>query len=81
VKGVTYEGAKRWLAEIGGTWEEVRESTPMRCWIIVSVRTALGATVQRHASFDDTLSTRFERKLAVRGAFVRACEELKSALA
>jgi len=78
---VTYEGARQWLAEIGGTWEEVKESTRMRCWIIVSVRTALGATERRHASFDDTLSTRFERELAVRGAFVRACEELKAALA
>ena len=77
---VTYEGAKRWLAETGGTWEEVKESTRMRCWIIVSARTALGATVQRHAAFDDTLATRFERRMAVRAAFVRACEELKAAL-
>jgi hypothetical protein len=78
---VTYEGARRWLAEIGGTWEEAKESTPPRCSIVVSARDARGGMVRRHASFDDTLTTGFERKLAVRGAFVRACEALKAALA
>jgi hypothetical protein len=78
---VTYEGARRWLAEIGGTWDEAKESTPPRCSIVVSVMSARGVVVRRHASFDDTLTTRFERRLAVRGAFVRACEALKAALA
>jgi hypothetical protein len=77
---VTYEGATRWLAEVGGTWEESKEPTRMRCTIIVSVRSAGGTTVQRQSFFDDTLTTPFERRMAVRGAFVRACEELKAAL-
>jgi len=79
---VTYEGARQWLAEIGGTWEVANEPTPPRTRraIVVSVRTADGQIVQRHALLDDMLTTGFERRLALRGAFVRACEELKRAL-
>jgi hypothetical protein len=80
---VTYEEARRWLAKIGGRWMEATEPTPprMRRSIIVSVRSARGYIVQRHALFDDSLTTAYEREVGFRRAFVRACEELMAALA
>ena len=80
--GMTYDQAKRWLAKIGGETIEGKEQVPprRRGSVIVSVQSAKGHVVQRHWLFDDTLEGR-ERELAIRKAFVRACEELRVALA
>lgn len=79
---MTYGEARRWLAKIGGTWEEAKEPAPprLRRSIIVSVRTAKGQIVQRHAPYDDTAES-WVRETEIRRAFVRACEELRAALA
>ncbi|HTQ42793.1 MAG TPA: hypothetical protein VMI75_08525 [Polyangiaceae bacterium] len=77
---VTYEEAKRWLKKIGGEMIEGKEQMRGTGSIVVSVKSARGQIVQRRALFDDTLKG-YERELEVRRAFVRACEELKIALA
>jgi len=77
---VTYEEAKRWLEKIGGEMIEGKEQMRGSGSIVVSVKSARGQIVQRHALFDDTLKGN-ERELEIRRAFVRACEELKIALA
>lgn len=79
---MTYAEARRWLAKIGGSWMEAREpSAPrLRRAIIVSVRTAKGQVVQRHATYDDGTES-WVRESEIRHAFARACEELKEALA
>lgn len=76
---VTYEEAKKWLAKIGGEMTEGKEQMRGSGSIVVSVKSARGRVVQRHALFDDT-KTGYERELEIRRAFVRACEELKAAL-
>jgi hypothetical protein len=78
--GVTYEEAKKWLAKIGGDMTEGKEQMRGTGSIMVRVKSAKGQIVQRHALFDDTL-TGYQRELEIRRAFVRACKELKSALA
>jgi hypothetical protein len=70
---VTYEDAKRWLEKIGGEMAEQDGS------ITVRVRSARGRNVQRGALFDDGLEGR-EREMAIRRAFLRACEDLRIAL-
>ena len=79
---MSYDEAKKWLARIGGEMVEGKEQMPprRRGSIIVSVKSARGHMVQQHWLFDDTLEG-WERELAIRKAFVRACEELKAALA
>jgi hypothetical protein len=77
---VTYEEAKRWLKKIGGEMVEGKEQRKGTGSIMVSVKSARGRIVQRHALFDDTL-TGYQREMEIRRAFVRACEELKIALA
>jgi hypothetical protein len=77
---VTYEEAKRWLQKIGGEMTEGKEQMRGTGSIMVSVESARGRVVQRHAPFDDTL-TGYQRELEIRRAFIRACEELKAALA
>jgi hypothetical protein len=77
---VTYEEAKRWLKKIGGEMVEGKEQVRDTGSILVSVKSARGRIVQRHALFDDT-KRGYEREVAIRTAFVRACEALKSALA
>lgn len=72
----------RWLEKIGGTWIAAKEPTPprMRPSVIVSVKSAKGTLVERHAPYDD-ITEGWERELEIRRAFVRACEDLKRALA
>jgi hypothetical protein len=77
---VTHEEAKRWLEKIGGEMIEDNEQMRGTGSIRVSVKSARGQIVQRHALFDDTLKG-YEREPEIRRAFVRACEELKIALA
>jgi hypothetical protein len=78
---VTYGEATRWLKKIGGTWIAAKEPAPprIRPSVIVSVKSAKGPTVERHALFDD-VTEGWERELEIRRAFVRACEDLKHAL-
>gem|GEM_PF-2614466 len=77
---VNYDEAKKWLAKIGGRSIEAKEQTKGKGSIIVVVDSVKRGTVQRHWLFDDTL-TGYQRELAIHRAFVRACEELKNALA
>jgi hypothetical protein len=77
---VTYEEAKRWLRKIGGEMVECKEQMRGTGSIMVSVTSARGRIVQRHALFDDTKKG-YEREMEIRRAFARACEELKTALA
>jgi hypothetical protein len=77
---VTYDEAKKWLTKIGGRSIEAKEQTKGTGSIIVVVESVKRGTIQRHWLFDDTL-TGYQRELATKRAFVRACEELKSALA
>ena len=78
---MTYHEAKRWLAKIGGDWKESKERAPpcSRGSILVSVKSAKGPIVHRHAHFDDTTAG-VEREIGIRRAFVLACEELRRAL-
>lgn len=78
---VTYGEAIRWLKKIGGTWIAAKEPAlpRIRPSVVVSVKSAKGAFVQRHALYDDTVEG-WERELEVRRALVRACEDLKRAL-
>lgn len=79
---VTYDEAKRWLAKIGGQWKETREGAlpRPRGTVLVSVTSAKGPLVQRQAFFDDATQG-FEREFEIRRAFIRACDELRRALA
>ena len=81
-RAVTYDEARRWLNKIGGTWLEAKEPEPprMRPSVIVSVKSAKGELVERHALYDDAVEG-WEREIEIRRAFVRACEQLKNALA
>lgn len=78
---VTFDEARRWLGEIGGVWDDARESQPLRTRrsIVVSVMTGSGEMVARQALYDDTAED-WEREMEFRRAFVRACDELKRAL-
>jgi len=76
---VTYEEARKWLAKIGGEMVEGKDQMRGTGSIVVSVKSARHGDVQRHALFDDRLSG-YERELAMRRAFVHACEELRRAL-
>jgi hypothetical protein len=76
---VTYREAQKWLEKIGGTWLEGKEQVPHKGSIIVEVHSAMRGRVARHALFDDRLQG-YERELAIRDAFVRACMELRHAL-
>jgi hypothetical protein len=77
---VTYDEARKWLAKIGGEMTEGKEQTRGTGSVVVRVRSARGRVVERHALFDDTKKG-YEREVEIRRAFVRACEELKIALA
>jgi len=77
---VSYEEAKRWLKKIGGEMVEGKEQMRGTGSIMVSVKSARGRIVQRHALFDDTKKG-YEREMEIRRAFVRACDELRIALA
>lgn len=77
---MTYDQAKRGLAKIGGKMIEAKEQAKGKRSIIVVVESVRRGTVQRHWLFDDTL-TGYQREVEMRRAFVRACEELKIALA
>lgn len=81
-RAVTYGEATRWLEKIGGTWTAAKEPAPprIRPAVVVSVQSAKGAFVQRHALYDDGVEG-WERAIEIRRAFVRACEDLKRALA
>jgi len=76
---VTYREAQKWLERIGGTWVEAKEQIPHKGSIIVDVLSAMRGRIARHALFDDRLQG-FQREVAIREAFVRACEELRRAL-
>jgi len=76
---VTYNEAKKWLEKLGGTWIEAKEQVPHKGSIIVEVQSVMRGRVARHALFDDRLQG-FQREVAIREAFVRACEELRRAL-
>lgn len=79
---MTYEEAKKWLSKIGGQRVEIRNKYRRADAVRSSCPSSRrrGHVVQRHWLFDDTLEGR-ERELAIRKAFVRACEELRAALA
>ena len=51
---MTYAEAQKWLAKIGGQMIEGKEQARGTGSIMVSVSSARGRTVQRHALFDDT---------------------------
>jgi hypothetical protein len=63
-----------------GSWAEVKDRTPGRARIVVTVERALGGTLSRHVGFDDRL-TGYLRELAVREALANACTELRGAIA
>ena len=73
---MTYNEAKKWLEKLGGTWIEAKEQVAHKGSVIVTVETAMRGSMSRHALFDDRLQG-YEREIAIRKAFVQACENLK----
>lgn len=69
--------ASKWFRAIGGTTDVVRDADG-RDFVVVSVESATRGNVSLRMAVDGSSRDREE---AVRQAFVRACEELKLALA
>ncbi|HEX8794057.1 MAG TPA: hypothetical protein VF765_24110 [Polyangiaceae bacterium] len=75
---MTYDKAVKWLTKIGGTWTEEKHGQGE--FLVVSVKSAKGATVSGRAQFGDSFGAD-RRDLEFQQAFVWACIELKRALA
>ncbi len=74
---MTFDGAKHWLAKIGGR-ATIERGTDHDA-VVVRVTSAKGAELSRYALFPLRPGA-YRREMAYRDAFVEACEALRRAL-